>query len=122
MGRNARLKRERNVLSTRCERRAGKTALGNFGIFCKQTGFLVDSASTPEEADRFCEYMNQRLKKYPLIDPSKAQWIAWIYRYQEWSPDANMMCTDLDRLEKDDSGISGDLVLHSELMDSLSNS
>lgn len=108
--------------STWCERRTGKTPLGNFGVFCAQTGFLVDSAATPEEADKLCEYINQRLKKHPLINPSNIQWFEWIRKNQEWTPDANVMSTDLDRLKKDSGGLDGDLVLHSEFMDSLSES
>ncbi len=116
MGRNAKLRQERKhrqKMSTWCERRQGKTQLGNFGVFCGQTGFLVDSASTPEEADRFCEYINQRLKKHPLIDPSDERWFEWVCKHQEWSPDANMMTTDVDG--------GDDLALWSEVMKKVSD-
>lgn len=102
---------------TWCECRKGKTSLGNFGVFCGLTGRLIDSAVDESEAIRFCEYINERLKQYPLFSPTPKRWLEWVRKYQEWSPEANVMYSD--DVERFLETGTGDLRLFSEVMKEL---
>ena len=99
MGRNAKLKRQRKhwrEMSTWCEPRTREPLFENFGVFCAQTGFLVYSATTYEEADGFCKHVNRCLKKHPLINPTDKSWLLWIDKHQDWLPDTSQMSTVAD--------------------------
>ena len=73
------------------ECKPGLTPLGNYGIYCGLTGHLVDSASTKEASQKCCDYINQQLLKFPLINPTLSKWGKWCMEHQEWTPDANML-------------------------------